>query len=84
LQDQNRAILVGETTFGKGSVLVNVPLSNEQGSISITVADWLSPNGRHIQDVGIDPDYFVEFTQEDADAGIDPQLDKAIELLSTP
>ncbi len=84
LQDHGRAILVGDTTFGKGSVLVNVPLSNEQGSMSITVADWLSPDGRHIQDVGIDPDYFIEFSQEDADAGIDPQLDKAIELLTTP
>ena len=49
--------------------------------IKITVAKWLTPSGRSIQDEGIEPDVKVEMTQEDRDAGRDPQLEKALEII---
>ncbi len=82
LQDYGRARLVGVTTFGKGSVQSLIPLGDNQGVIGITIAQWLTPNQRLIQDTGLTPDVVVEITQEDLDAGRDPQLDAAIELLS--
>lgn len=82
IQDYERGLLVGETTFGKGSVQVSPLLSNDQGAMRITIAHWLTPNERQINGVGLEPDVFVELTQEDFDAGLDPQLDAAIELLS--
>ncbi|MEN4041019.1 MAG: S41 family peptidase [Anaerolineaceae bacterium] len=81
LQDTGRAVLVGTTTFGKGSVQRWAPLSNDQGAVRVTIARWLTPDGRQIHQVGLEPDYLVELTEEDAQAERDPQLDKAIELL---
>jgi carboxyl-terminal processing protease len=81
IQDYDRGELVGATTFGKGSVQLVFELSNNRGAIRITNAKWLTPEERQIQDIGLEPDYAVEYTQEDYDAGLDPQLDKAIELL---
>ncbi len=57
-------------------------LSNDQGALRITIAYWLTPDERQIHGIGLEPDVFVEFTQEQFDAGRDPQLDAAIELLS--
>jgi carboxyl-terminal processing protease len=51
--------------------------------VRVTIARWLTPNGRQINDVGLEPDVVVEMTQADVDAGRDPQLDKAVELLKT-
>lgn len=82
LQDYARAQLVGVTTYGKGSVQIWTPLANEQGAVRVTIAKWLTPTGRTIHKVGLTPDVVVEMTQEDFDAQRDPQLDKAIELLS--
>lgn len=81
LAEQGKAILVGDKTFGKGSVqeLVDVTAST---SIKITVARWLTPNGVSISDHGIEPQYKVKMTQEDRQASRDPQLDKAIEILN--
>ncbi|MEA2008560.1 MAG: S41 family peptidase [Chloroflexota bacterium] len=81
IQDHERAPLVGMTTFGKGSVQNWIPLSNEQGAVRVTIARWLTPDERQIHEIGLEPDYVVEFTEEDYDAGIDPQLEKAIEVL---
>jgi carboxyl-terminal processing protease len=80
LQDWGKAKLVGQKTFGKGSVqeLENL---NGGSTLRITVAKWLTPNGRTIDGTGLEPDYVVEFSQADEDAGKDPQLDKALELL---
>lgn len=80
LQDYNAATLVGTTTFGKGSVQ---ELQNMKGNseVKITVAKWLTPKGRAIDKVGLEPDIVVEITEEDFDAGRDPQMDKALELL---
>ena len=80
LQDYGRAKLVGITTFGKGSVQSVNPLPGG-GVVAITSAQWLTPNKRLIQDTGLIPDIYVELTQEDFDAGRDPQLDTAVETL---
>jgi carboxyl-terminal processing protease len=81
VQDHSRGILVGQTTYGKGSVQIPTNLSNNQGSIRVTIAKWFTPNETQIHGIGLEPDFIVEFTLEDAEAGIDPQLEKAIELL---
>ena len=82
LQDYGRATLVGVTTFGKGSVQNWIPLSDEQGAVRVTIARWLTPKERWIHEVGLVPEYVVELTDEDLAAGNDPQLQKAIELLT--
>ncbi len=81
IQDYERAILVGKQSYGKGSVQNWIPLNNEQGAVRVTIARWLTPLERQINEIGLAPDVVVEFTEEDFNAGIDPQLDKAIELL---
>jgi carboxyl-terminal processing protease len=82
IQDYGRAQLVGETTFGKGSVQISRNLSNDQGALRITIAHWLTPNERHIDGVGLEPDVVVPLTDEDVQAQRDPQLDRAVELLN--
>ncbi|MBG0770981.1 MAG: S41 family peptidase [Anaerolineaceae bacterium] len=81
IQDTGRGVLVGETTYGKGSVQTWIALSDDAGGVRITIARWLTPNGTQISDVGLTPDYEVELTEDDYLNGIDPQLDKAIEVL---
>jgi carboxyl-terminal processing protease len=81
IQDRGRGTLVGSTTYGKGSVQNWIELEGDNGAIRVTVARWLTPNGKQIHGIGLTPDVEVEYTQEDFDAGIDPQLDKAIQLL---
>jgi carboxyl-terminal processing protease len=81
IQDYERAPLVGETSFGKGSVQYWLPLSDE-GAVRVTIALWYTPDERQIHDIGLTPDVAVELTAEDAAAGLDPQLDAAIELLT--
>jgi len=81
IQDYERGLIVGTTTYGKGSVQNWIPLNNDQGAVKVTIARWLTPKGRLIHEVGLTPDYVVELTEEDIEAGVDPQLDKAIELL---
>ncbi len=81
LQDYGRAKLVGVTSYGKGSVQNWISLRTEEGGVRITIARWLTPNGNQIDGIGLTPDLVVEYTQEDIDAGRDPQLDAAVELL---
>jgi carboxyl-terminal processing protease len=81
LQDYERATLVGEKSYGKGSVQTRQPLSNNQGAASVTIAKWLTPKERAIDHVGLTPDVYVEMTPEDFVAGRDPQLDTAVETL---
>lgn len=80
LQDYKLATLVGEKTFGKGSVQELESLK-DNSEIKITVAKWLTPNGRGINKIGLDPDVKVTLSSEDANAGKDPQMDKALDLL---
>jgi carboxyl-terminal processing protease len=81
LQDYGRAKLVGEQSYGKGSVQNWQPLSNNQGAARVTIAKWLTPNERAIDKVGLAPDVFVEMTPEDFTEERDPQLDAAVETL---
>lgn len=81
IQDYGRGKLVGVTTYGKGSVQIWTPLSNDQGAVRITVAKWLTPKERTINKIGLEPDVVVEITKEDFDAKRDPQLDAAIKTL---
>jgi len=80
LQDHQRSVLIGEKTFGKGSVQAPIELSNG-GELRVTVARWFTPNDRAIHGEGLEPDVAVELTQEDFDAERDPQLDRAVEYL---
>ncbi len=82
IQDHGRGPLVGTTSFGKGSVQNWIPLKDDQGAIRVTIARWLTPDGRTIHEIGLQPDVVVELTDEDIQAGKDPQLDKAIELIT--
>jgi carboxyl-terminal processing protease len=84
IQDSGRGKLLGETTYGKGSVQRWIPLSNNEGAVSVTIARWLTPLGRTIDKIGLTPDVEVIMTNEDYTAGLDPQLDAAIELLLHP
>jgi len=77
LQDYSLATVVGQTTFGKGSVQQLQPLA-DGSSLKVTVAAWLTPNGRTIDGQGIEPDIVVDYTQEDYDNNADPQLDRAL------
>jgi len=81
IQDLGRGKLVGVKTFGKGSVQMPSTLVNNQGAVRITIARWLTPDGRTIHETGLEPDVAIEITPEDLQANRDPQLDKAIELL---
>lgn len=80
LHDHNRAQLVGETSFGKGSVQEIVSLGNDT-SLKVTVAHWYTPNGVNIGKEGIKPDVPVTNSDADYQAGRDPQFDKAMELI---
>jgi carboxyl-terminal processing protease len=82
IQDYKRGQLVGVTTYGKGSVQSWVALSNNEGAIRVTTAHWLTPNQRLIDKIGLKPDVEVKISQDDINAGRDPQLDKAVQLLS--
>ncbi len=84
IQDDQRGKLVGETTYGKGSVQILTPLDNNQGAARITIARWLTPNGRQIDKKGLTPDKAVALTADDTNAGRDPQLDAAVQLLLNP
>lgn len=80
IQDQKRGILIGEKTFGKGTVQSVEDLTGG-ALLKITIAKWLTPNGRSINKEGIMPDREIKRTDEDITSGIDPQLDAALEYL---
>jgi len=81
LQDYKKAQIVGEITFGKGSVQQLFDLK-DGSAIKITVANWLTPNGRVIDKQGIQPDIEVEYTIDDYENDLDPQMEKARELIN--
>lgn len=76
LQDYGLATLIGEKTFGKGTVqkLIDLPDGRQ---MKITIARWYTPKGRNITKEGISPDKAVQLSSEDINAGRDPQLDAA-------
>jgi carboxyl-terminal processing protease len=81
LNEQGVAKLVGTKTFGKGSVQELVEITPET-SLKVTIARWLTPSGHNLSHDGLEPDYKVEMTQKDIDNKKDPQMDKAVEILS--
>ena len=83
LQDQKRAILLGETTFGKGSVQSIIPLKNK-GAIRLTISKYYLPSGKSISEVGVVPDIKVEEEDEEfsINTSTDNQLNYAIKLLN--
>ncbi len=83
IQDDDRGVLIGTTTYGKGSVQQWIDLVNDQGAVRVTVAHWLTPEGRQINGVGLEPDIIVEINQEDIDIDRDPQLDRAVQWILT-
>jgi carboxyl-terminal processing protease len=81
LQENDRAKLVGETTFGKGTVQEWQLLSQDTGGFRLTIAKWLTPDKNWIHGKGITPD--VAVSAENAPADTDPVLDKAVQHLKT-
>jgi carboxyl-terminal processing protease len=80
LQDTKRATLVGQQTYGKGTVQEWQELSGEGGAFKLTVARWLTPDGRWIHGTGLTPDVVVTVPAT-VPPGDDPTLDKALEVL---
>lgn len=81
MQDYKKALLVGQQSYGKGSVQ-EVEKITPDTLLKITVAKWLTPNGNSISEKGLTPDYEISFTKKDIESKNDPQLNKAIELLT--
>jgi carboxyl-terminal processing protease len=81
LSQQGAAKLVGEKTFGKGSVQQLIDITDDT-SLKVTVARWLLPDGTGITGKGIEPDYKVDITEKDVAAHKDPQLQKALQILN--
>ena len=83
LKDHKRAILLGENSYGKGSVQSIIPLKND-GAIRLTIAKYYLPSGKSISEVGVSPD--IEITENSDDFVIktntDNQLNYAIKLLN--
>ena len=82
LRDNRKIKLIGENSFGKGSVQEVIYL-NDGSFLKITIAKWLTPKGASISEVALKPDVKVEITDQQAEAGEDPQLDKALEIIKT-
>ena len=80
IQDHGRGILIGERTYGKGSVQVTERLSDRSG-LSVTIRRWYTPADRAIDGTGLNPDIEVTITQEDLKAQRDPQLERAVSYL---
>jgi carboxyl-terminal processing protease len=80
LQDTGRGTLVGQSTFGKGTVQQWTALEGDNGGFRLTIAKWLTPNKRWIHQTGLTPDVEVD-VPDDTPADQDPVLDRALELL---
>lgn len=81
LRDNRKVLLIGEKSFGKGSVQQLEEL--REGSLKITIARWLTPSGAIINGQGLAPDIEVKMTEEDYKDEKDPQLEKAVEVLKS-
>lgn len=82
IQDAGTGVLIGETTYGKGSVQLPNGLS-DGSQLRVTIARWFTPKDREIHQKGLVPDIEVPITPEDITAERDPQLDRAVDYLLT-
>jgi len=82
LRDDRNIKLIGTKSFGKGCVQEVVNL-RDGSFLKITIANWLTPKGNSITDVGLTPDIKVDITDQDVQQKKDPQLDKALEIINT-
>ena len=80
LRENDRATIIGETSFGKGTVNSPRELS-DGGALYVTIAEWLTPSGTLINNVGVFPDIEVIPTDEEIDQRLDPQLIRAVDVL---
>ena len=83
LREHAIAKLVGEKSFGKGSVQELIEITPET-SLKVTIARWLTPKGKSISENGLEPDVKVEVTKKDLEKKIDPQMEKAVAILLDP
>ena len=83
LQDYKFATIIGEKTYGKGSVQNYEPFS-DGSALKLTIAEWFTPNDKNINEQGIKPDIEVKEEWEKEAVGQDIMIDKAVELLKTP
>ena len=81
LRDNRNIKLIGEKSFGKGSVQEVIELQDGASFLKVTIAKWLTPKGSFISEVGLTPDIKVELTDDDVVAKKDPQLQKALEII---
>lgn len=80
LKDYKRGVLIGEPTYGKGSVQSLRPLG-DGSAVLITTATWYTPKRTQIEGTGLQPDIAIPLTDEDIQKSIDPQLERAIDYL---
>lgn len=80
IQDRDRGVLIGDTSFGKGTVQVWKSLSND-GGIRITIARWLTPDGEWVHEEGLEPDYIVLLPEAEEEEFSDTQLQAAIDFI---
>ena len=80
LRDVRNVKLIGEKSFGKGSVQEQI-FFKDDSSLKVTLSQWLTPNGDSIDGKGLVPDIEVEITEEDWEENRDPQLKKALEII---
>jgi len=80
IQDKDRGTIIGVTSFGKGTVQDSIDLPGGSG-LHVTIAKWLTPNGTSIHGEGIEPDIKVERSQEEINNEIDPQLERALDII---
>jgi len=83
LNEHGIAKLVGEKSFGKGSVQELIEITPET-SLKVTIAKWLTPKGKSISENGLEPDVKVPITKKDIEKKLDPQIEKAAEILRDP
>jgi carboxyl-terminal processing protease len=82
IQDLERGIVMGEKTFGKGSVQV-IERLDDGSSLRMTIAKWYTPNDRSIDDIGILPNTIIEMDPTDVENDIDTQLEEAVQYLES-
>lgn len=81
LRDNSKATLIGEKSFGKGSVQELIQLGKDS-AVKVTVAKWITPNGKNLNHDGLEPDIKVELSADDIKADRDPQLDRALQEIT--